>query len=272
MSMNDDVYMICGDDITESAQDLIDAATRKKTAEGRRLFAVPSKADGVGTARSPGTKPAKAQGAGAVALSLSSRQSKRPWIAATLSLLVCGAGQIYNRQAQLGLLFLLTECFYIVAHWSMMRLWPAIREFGALLGAGEIGLILGVATADAAMVFVMGSGVHQAYRRGERDSGGEFEGMRSPLLSGIGSLLVPGWGQIFNAQIGKACFFFGFILGAALVVAFAVLTPLGGLLGDMRNVDSISVILGVSGAAVLMWALSIYDAVLVAGLRRHHAV
>ncbi len=154
----------------------------------------------------------------------------------------------------------------MVGHWSVQRLWPAIRETAALLGVGEAGLLVGAAAADVAMIAVAAGSVGQAYGRAGRAAGGGFDGMRVPLVSGISSLLVPGWGQILNAQIGKGLFFLVFMHAAAVALAYTLLTPLGEVVSP-----TVPVVFGVIGAAAMMWVLSVYDAVLVAGTRRRGA-
>src|SRR5437773_5835875 len=55
------------------------------------------------------------------------RSSPRAFIASSLSLFVCGAGQAYNGQWKLGILLFLTEVLALVGHWSVVKLWPVLK-------------------------------------------------------------------------------------------------------------------------------------------------
>ncbi len=193
-------------------------------------------------------------------------------IASSLSLVISGSGQLYNGQAQLGLALLLMETFAVAAHWALARIWSPVVELAGALGIAESQIVLAVVVADFVMIVLLLCGVHQAFRQAEIDTG-PFGGFNHPLLSGIASTVLPGWGQLVNAQIGKALAFlfvpmtaaYTFVLWMSppFVRALVVLDP-QGVLHQRVSVAALSLI----GAAGAMWMLSIYDAVLVAGYRR----
>jgi len=202
----------------------------------------------------------------------SSSGGTRALVASTLSLFVCGAGQMYNGQGKLGLLLFLTEVLAVISHWSLIKLWPLLKDLGYIFAISEWEIFLFLAVADFLLVFFMLYNVAQAYHRAETE-GRPFQGFRSPFLSGLASLLVPGWGQLLNAQLGKALFFLFFLLTETYVVALLMISPFFRLLADIdldqfltRRVSLAG--MGVVFVASLMWILSVYDAILVARYRR----
>ena len=199
----------------------------------------------------------------------------RALAAATLSLFLCGAGQLYNRQGKLGALMLLTQILAGASNWAVIQLWPRLVSLADLFGVSEWNLMLGVAAADVAVLLMMLASVHQAYRFADDEAGG-FAGTGNPVYSGLASLVLPGWGQLVNAQAGKAIvFLFAFLSGVYLVI-LTRLTPFLPLLASidpgqilMPKVTAGAVIMvGVTG---VLWIISVYDAILVAGFRRRKA-
>lgn len=199
----------------------------------------------------------------------------RALAAATLSLFLCGAGQLYNRQGKLGALMLLTQILAGVSNWAVIQLWPRLVALADLFGVSEWNLMLGVAAADVAVILMMLASVHQAYRFAEEETG-RFAGAGNPFFSGLASLVLPGWGQLLNAQAGKAMvFLFAFLSGVYLVI-LARLTPFLPLLASVDAGQNLMpkvtagamVMVGVTG---VLWILSVYDAILVAGFRRRMA-
>jgi len=192
--------------------------------------------------------------------------------ASTLSLFVWGAGQMLNGQGKLGLFMLLTQVFAVAAHWALTRVWTELLEFGALFGATPWQMTMGVATADCLLITFMLANVYQAYRHAEMETD-QFEGLGNPALSGLASLVVPGWGQLINGQVGKALIFLLCILSGLYVAAALLFSPFLKILaavdagGDLTwkvNLATMTIV----GVAAGMWILSVYDAILVAGFRR----
>ncbi len=198
-----------------------------------------------------------------------------PFSASTLSLFLCGAGQIYNQQGKLGALMMLMEILAAAANWALIQIWPSVVEMGGLFGVTEWQLVQGIAAADFLVIVLIAAGVYQAYSQAEAESGG-YAGSDNPFLSGLASLVVPGWGQLANAQPGKAVVFFFSLLTGAYV---AVLMKSSPFMKILKSVDPTGILtskvetaaMGILGAAVVMWILAVYDAVLVAGIRRRMA-
>ncbi|HEY3175424.1 MAG TPA: hypothetical protein VGK94_06630 [Candidatus Polarisedimenticolia bacterium] len=195
-----------------------------------------------------------------------------PFSASTISLFVCGAGQMYNGQGKLGVLLLLTQVLGLCFNWAVTQLWPGLVELGDIFGVNEWRLLLAIAAVDFLMIVMMLSSVHQAYRRAEAESGG-FQGIGNPVVAGLASLVLPGWGQLANAQPGKAMAFLFSLFAGAFTVVLLRLTPFLRLLEPIdvghvlmpRVTAAAAAILGLAG---VMWILSVYDAMLVAGFRR----
>jgi hypothetical protein len=117
--------------------------------------------------------------------------------------------------------------------------------------------------------------VSQAYRSAERQRG-RFRGLKNPWLAGLTSLVVPGWGQILNGQLGKGLVFLFVFVTQAYLLAFYLLTPLYGIVADLDPAKTLLRDLiqgGQVGLVVtaLVWFVSIYDAVLVARYTRNRA-
>ena len=258
MSRNEDVYTIADDQILESMR-------RELERKGTMRPAPPSPesmAEGAqnGAARSR-IRYAQPPATGSRAL-----------LASTLSLFICGAGQAYNGQGQMGALLFLTETFVVALNWSLSRMWPEAKELADIFGVTDLQIFLTVATLDFLLVFLAMAAVHQAYRRAERDDG-PFGGKDNPILSGLASLIIPGWGQLVNGQPGKAVMFLFCGLTGVFTLVLLLFTPFLAMLNEVNAWRNLSTQLNTGVAAVLaaaglIWILSIYDAMLVAGFRR----
>jgi hypothetical protein len=196
-----------------------------------------------------------------------SRGKSRAPLASSLSLFICGAGQAYNGQVKLGLLLFLSEVLAVVGHWAVIKIWPTLKDLAYILALSEQELFLGLAALDFLLIFFLLYNVAQAYHEGE-NRGGRFQGLGMPLVSGLASLLVPGWGQLLNAQVGKALFFLFCLLGELYAATLFVLTyffdlfpQLGveALLRDRGDVVGLSFFF----CTTMIWVLSVYDAYLV---------
>jgi TM2 domain-containing membrane protein YozV len=200
------------------------------------------------------------------------RTNPRALIASTLSLFVCGAGQAYNGQVKLGILMFLTEVLAASAHWSVVKLWPSVKELGHIFAVGEWEIFLFLAVADFLLIFFLLYNVAQAYHQAEME-GDSFQGFRRPILAGMASLVIPGWGQLLNAQLGKAIFFLFCLLTEVYVSTLLLLSPFFRLAADL-NLDRLYprratlVGLGLVFFGAVVWTLSVYDAFLVARYRR----
>ena len=193
-------------------------------------------------------------------------------LAASFSLFLCGAGQLYNGQFKMGALFLLLEAFTFVAHWAMVRMWPIVMELAGVFEVAETTILLSVACADLLFAFFVVGQVVQAYHHAETWGRGH-DGIRFPLLSGLASAVLPGWGQLFNAQIGKAAIFLSLALTSGCVGGILIYAPdvrdlIFTTLSGAFSLPAATLWMGMGFAAAVIWVMSIYDAYLVARYRR----
>jgi hypothetical protein len=84
-------------------------------------------------------------------------------------------------------------------------------------------------------------------------------------------MLVPGWGQIVNGQILKALAFLFVVYGLIFAVAAWLVLP--GPIEQLIRVDThplqaLLVVFALATLGIVVWALSLYDAALVARYRR----
>lgn len=192
-------------------------------------------------------------------------------IAATLSMLMCGAGQFYNGQMKMGALFLLLEAFMGVAHWAMARMWPTVLEVAQVFEISQSAVLQTVFCADVLFIFFVVGQVLQAYHHA--DTWGEgHDGIRYPFVSGLASAVLPGWGQMFNAQIGKAGVFLFFVLAGTYVGCLLAFVPMvrDTIFVNLSQGLSIPVptlTLGMGFLGGTVWLMSVYDAYLVARYR-----
>jgi hypothetical protein len=215
------------------------------------------------------------------AVSLPSRARDRssgvpsPAVASTLSLWVWGLGQFYNGDRKMGILFFLCQLQVIAVHYMLYEIWAGVRQAAQLFFVSESELLLYIAAADFCLIFFMAFNVAQAYR-GAESRGGEFDGIHLPIVSGLASTLVPGWGQVLNGQLGKATLFLSaFLLQAYLVVGY-LYSPFYRIVMELdpeqillKNAISAGMVL-LFGTA-LCWLISAYDAFLVARYTRRLA-
>ena len=208
---------------------------------------------------------------------LGDRSSRRmnPATAATLSMWVWGLGQFCNGDRQLGVLFFLCEMQIAAFHYMLYRTWEGIRRAAELFFVSETELLLYVAAADFCLIFFMAFNVAQAYR-GAETRGVHFEGLHSPILAGIASSLVPGWGQLLNGQLGKATVFLAAFLLQLYLIGLYLFSPFYRVVLDLdpqqillKNAISAGMVL--LFATALCWLISAYDAFLVARYTRRLA-
>ncbi len=200
------------------------------------------------------------------------RGRKNPAAASTLSLFVCGLGQLYNGDGRLAALFFLSEIFILSFHYFMYMAWDRVRSFAHLFFVSEWEMMLYASSLDFCVIFFAIYNVAQAYR-GAEARGGRFDGLHRPLVSGLASLCVPGWGQLLNGQLGKAVLFlFSFLLQAYLIALY-LMSPLFRILVDIEPQrlfldKAIKVGMAILFVTALSWLLSTYDAFVVARYTR----
>ena len=204
--------------------------------------------------------------------SVSKQRRRNPAAASSLSLFVCGLGQLYNGDGRLAAFFFLSELLIVAFHYFMYMTWDRIRTFAHLFFVSEWELMLYASSIDFCVIFFMIYNVAQAYRSAEA-TGARFDGLHKPIAAGLASLCVPGWGQLLNGQLGKAVFFlFSFLLQAYLMALY-LMSPFFRILVDIEPQrlildKAIKVGMGILFVTALSWLLSTYDAFIVARYAR----
>jgi hypothetical protein len=257
MINQDEVFVITEDDILKPAD------KGKKNGGTARTASAPVRAareDKAGTVEETvADRPAHAK-------RTRSRQGS-PAAASSLSLFVWGMGQLYNGDGKLATLFALSQLFVLAFHYMLYMTWERIRDFAHLFFISEWELMLYASSIDFCVVLLMIYNVAHAYRTAESQAG-RYRGIRKPILSGMASLVIPGWGQMLNGQLWKGVFFlFSFLVAIYLVVMYlhspfyrilAGLDPQRAFLHKARLTGQ-----GILFATALCWVLSVYDAALV---------
>ena len=114
-------------------------------------------------------------------------------------------------------------------------------------------------------------GVYSAYRLGQAYSGDDSDPSPYPLWPAVASMLVPGWGQVVNGQIRKAMVFLFVVYAGVFAVATWLILP-GPIerliLGYSDPPQALFVGFALVAFGIVVWTLSLYDAILVAHYRR----
>ncbi|HXI04688.1 MAG TPA: hypothetical protein VNI57_16050 [Candidatus Saccharimonadales bacterium] len=264
MPRDEDIYVISDDNIL-SVED-------KKRRSMRAAAAVPAGLGEVqGQFDTMGTIPVAPGRTATLVRVRHDSGSKQPLGAAFLSLLVCGAGQAFNGQVKMGVAFLLVEAMVAAFNWSAASMWGFLQEMASLFGVTEDRMILSLAVMNFLLGAFILANISQAYHRASSDTG-RFNGFGQPILSAFGSLVIPGMGQLLNAQLGKALGFFACLLAGALAWVTITIQPFAGFIHRIDLIGRIGergtqAIAAVAFVAAGIWAFSIYDAWMVARYR-----
>jgi len=190
---------------------------------------------------------------------------RNPSLSFSLSLIIWGCGQFYNRQVRLGMLNLLLMInFYLFMSIGIMH-WKSIKSSFETIyvdGSGTL-LILGFFYISGLIVWHLNA--WQAYFKSISISERSFKGIKMKLLPAVCSLLMPGWGQLLNGQTKKGVFFQLFALtGVAILPFIFIILIVWPMLESSRSrliiewIFSIGVVL--SPFILMMWIVNIFDA------------
>lgn len=178
----------------------------------------------------------------------------------SLSLFVPGAGQIAAGRFAQGLFFVTTIAFLGSLSWAMLETRDRLTASLALLGypAAVTVWVLGLLFIAIAVLH-LGSVV-----TADPDAPGRSTGLH-PLLPGMASLVIPGWGQILNGDRTRAALFLALLWVAAAGWLLAS-PPTGGLLSDLglhlpawaRTLTAPAVRWTMPA---VVWTLAVYDGV-----------
>lgn len=193
-------------------------------------------------------------------------RQKNPALAFSLSLLVWGGGQIYNRQWKVGvLLILLMVNFYtdlaIVAMYQVYNLSPFITDY-----VSSFALIVSCAALYLLGIIFWFINALDAYYTVAKTRKDRFQGTEIPFLPPLCSLFIPGWGQFLNGQAKKGSLFL--VLTMAGLSAFPYLLLFPRLWPTLETASqrlflewALVIALLLSPFILLAWLLSIYDSI-----------
>lgn len=151
-------------------------------------------------------------------------EQRNPSLAYSLSILIWGCGQFYNRQWRPGVLFLLFMIMFSVFMGIVVTCWKTIQSFFASLyvDCSEVFLII-------SFIYLLGLIVWhfnawQAYFRSIKMNQKSPKSIKGTVLPAVCSLLMPGWGQLLNGQTKKGLFFQLFSFTGLAVFPFIIIT------------------------------------------------
>lgn len=192
-------------------------------------------------------------------------KQKNPALAYSLSLIIWGCGQLYNRRWKSGIPLLL---FMIIFYSSMSMIiiyWTTIVNFSESINISrsETLLTCGFFYISGLLTWHFNSCL--AYLTTIKINDNSPEGVKSILLPTVCSLLIPGWGQFLNGQPKKGIFFqifsfSGFIALPAILIVFLTWPTLEASQDRLivEWIFTISIIF--TPFILMMWLFSIYDA------------
>ena len=184
-----------------------------------------------------------------------------PALAGSLSIFVPGLGQMISGEIGWGLFYLSGMGFCAATLWAVLvtldRLVPTLR----LLNVPLEFLVLAVGTlAFLAMTLHLGAVLHAH----SLAAGGEARAPSHPIVAGLASFLIPGWGQLLAGHRRRAVLFLGGVW--ILSLAWLLVTPAGmrvlarlGLALPAALRDGWGPIVMLS-APLVLWAIAVYDA------------
>ncbi len=194
-----------------------------------------------------------------------STKQSNPSLAYSLSFIIWGCGQFYNRQWRLGILFLLFMINFYLFMSIVVISWESVKYFFESIyidGSGTL-LICGFFYISGLIVWYFNA--WQAYCDSIKISAGSLKRIKMTLLPVVCSLLMPGWGQLLNGQTKKGLFFQLFSLAGLATLPFILIIFLvWPTLEASRSrliiewIFSISIIL--SPFILMMWIINIFDA------------
>ena len=194
-----------------------------------------------------------------------------PALAGSLSIFVPGLGQLLAGELAWGLFYLSGMGFCAAAFWAVVtsldRLVPTLR----LLDVPTAALTATVGSlALLTMTLHLAAVLHAhaiAYDEGRTPP--------HPLIAGIASLVIPGWGQLLAGHRRRAALFLGgvWILGTA----WLVVTPQGTQVLARLGLSLPSALrdgwgpVAMLAAPLVLWAVAVYDAAAGAAAERNAA-
>ena len=190
---------------------------------------------------------------------------KNPAVAFTLSLLIWGAGQLYNRQGKFGFLLILLMVNFFM---DPVLIWVYRESLTAVLGTFDITasrLLMAMAAFYLSGLIVWLFNAEHAYYVANKTRTEAFRGTERSFLPAACSLLVPGWGQFLNGQAAKGALLLMFaLIGFFAVPALLIIPSFWPRLDTATDrlfwETALVAFLVLSPLTFLIWLLSSFDA------------
>jgi hypothetical protein len=192
-----------------------------------------------------------------------------PSLTGSLSVLFPGTGQVVAGEVGFGMLLISATGLAVALSWAVLETFDRLVPTLSLLG-----LPVGAPVWILAALFVLAAACHVFGAVHAQGIGVRYEPARGPhpVLTGVASGLLPGWGQLLNGHRWRATMFLAGMWGLA-VVALLLSSPLHPALQGASTALAGSVPLRL-GRGILItiaavgWSLAVYDAVAGAVARR----
>lgn len=186
----------------------------------------------------------------------------------SLSLLVPGTGQMLRGELTVGLFFLSGMAFLVSLTWALLDSLARVTETLVLLEQPP-----GVSVWTLGVIYVLAAALHMgAVVNAARTEADDGPVATHPIMAGIASAMLPGWGQVLNRDRFRAAVFVGslWMTGAFWILASA---PGAQLLESMELHLPLPLVVLCSTVVrwalpAVLWTLAIYDAVTSATHRR----
>ncbi len=196
------------------------------------------------------------------------RKWKNPAVAFSLSLIVPGAGQFYNRQWKAGILFLLPIIILCSFIGITVIYWEYLKTLYESFSVSRSGLLLTFITFYFSGLVIWYINAWLAYFKTVKNNSTPFTGIRTRWFPVVCSLLIPGWGQCLNGQTKKGLFFQVFALAGmaafpVILIIFRVWQSLEPSQARLALEWILTICIILVPFILSMWLFSIYDAAMV---------
>jgi TM2 domain-containing membrane protein YozV len=202
--------------------------------------------------------------------SLPDRAGVGPALAGSLSMFIPGLGQLIEGEIAWGLFFLTGIGFCAASLWA---LWTTLDRLVPVLRLLEVPREALVVAVSALTIVAMGLHLAGALDAETRARSLHESAAPHPIVAGLASLLIPGWGQLLSGNRARAALFLGGVwcLGAA----WSLVTPAGthalsrlGLIVPAAVLEGWGPVVLLS-APIVLGVIAVYDAAVGAAVERN---
>jgi hypothetical protein len=193
-----------------------------------------------------------------------------PGLAGSLSMFVPGLGQMISGELAWGLFYFSGIGFCAATIWAVMATMDRLIPTLGLLNVPSTALAVTIASLGAFTMVLHLAAILHAHALADGDAG-----VPHPLVAGLASILIPGWGQLLAGHRRRAGLFLGGVW--LLATAWLMVTPQGthllarlGLLLPHAVRDGWGPVT-LLAAPLVLWVIAIYDAAAGAASERRRA-